>query len=114
MGTTTSRVLMSMSMPHRGQRPKPRDYVAEGEWPHGKLRNDASPSAATAQELARRLTQAIKQNRSAREVADRAGLAPGTISKIVNGNCWCDIDTLARLETALDTELWGNEHRQQT
>ena len=106
-------------MPHRSDRAHPRDYIVEGDtWPTGKLRADADPSAAAAQELANRLNNALtkqpKSSRSARHLAAAAGLSPATLSKIRNGKCWCDIDTLARLEHTLNTRLWGNKHRQQT
>ena len=53
----------------------------------------------------------VKRPLSARAVAAAAGVAPTTVTSILNGTSWCDIDTLARLEKALDKKLWGNEHR---
>ena len=52
-----------------------------------------------------------RRPRTARAVAEAAGIAPATVTNILNGKSWCDIDTLARLERALDAKLWGNEHR---
>ena len=34
-----------------------------------------------------------------------------TIANILKGKAWPDIDTIARLEKALDIDLWGDEHR---
>ena len=62
-----------------------------------------------------RLTDAMarrgRRPRTARAVAEAAGIAPATVTNILNGKSWCDIDTLARLERALGAKLWGNEHR---
>ena len=38
-------------------------------------------------------------------------MSPNTVANILNGAVWPDIDTIARLEKALDADLWGKEHR---
>ena len=100
-------------MPYR-DRPAPRECV-DGDWPTGPLKPDAPPSAAAARYLVRRLTYAMaRQGRrpsTARAVAEAAGIAPATVTNILNGKSWCDIDTLARLERAVNINLWGDEHR---
>ena len=37
--------------------------------------------------------------------------APKQSSNILNGTTWPDLRTIAKLETALNASLWGNEHR---
>ena len=97
----------------------PKDWIASGVWPHsGIWKEGAPPSAKLAQGLAARLCEALKYDKkldperiSARKAAAAAGLAPATVTAILNGTVWPDIDTICRLEHSLDTELWGDEHR---
>ncbi|MDE2938892.1 MAG: hypothetical protein OXR67_08225 [Chloroflexota bacterium] len=60
--------------------------------------------------LARRLRTGIEKE-SIRYYAYKARLSPQTIVNILNGNTWPDLLTIARLEYALETRLWGYEHR---
>ena len=47
---------------------------------------------------------------SARKAAAATGLSITTVTNILRGISWPDIDTVARLEKALDASLWGDEH----
>lgn len=96
-------------MPERGIAKEPRAYLAEGEWPSGQLVGDAPPEARLAAGLARRLKEAVGE-RSLRSVARDSGLSVGTVANVVAGRSWGDLVTVARLERALDVELWGREH----
>ncbi|WP_419929638.1 helix-turn-helix domain-containing protein [Candidatus Poriferisocius sp.] len=102
-----------------GRRPKhpPRHWSISGEWPNAPLREGAPPSAALARGVASRLQRALEHNRansrgpgSARKAAAATGLSITTITNILRGISWPDIDTVARLEKALDASLWGDEH----
>ena len=71
-----------------------------------------------AQGTAKRLHQALERNRadntgpgSARKAAAASGLLITTITNLLKGTVWPDMDTIARLEKARNADLWGNEHR---
>ena len=111
-----------MVRPVAGRTPRqpPLSWVKEGDWPDGKLREDAPPSAALIQGIAYRLKEALKfgsttnpERVTARKAAEASGVAPSTISNIIKGTTSPDADTVARLEEAFDIDLWGNEHRSQ-
>lgn len=83
------------------------------------MQTEAPPPAALAHGVASRLREALDRNRanglkpdSARKAAAAANLSPNTVANVLNGAVWPDIDTIARLEHALDVDLWGNEHRE--
>lgn len=108
-------------MPGRRKRPRPIDWADRTYWPHGKIKEGAPPSAALAQAIALRLSEKLNykskfhsQRTSARKAAGGAGLSPRTITNIIEGTNWPDIDTIVRLEHTLDMDLWGNEHRTET
>lgn len=64
-----------------------------------------------AQLFARRLLRAVG-DRSLREVARAAGLSHSTLLAVMKGDRWPDMVTIAKLEQALDTDLWpGQEVR---
>lgn len=87
---------------HSGIEGPPRAYI-KGSWPDGK--NTGPPSVAYAQEIARRLGEAV-EGLSLREVARRAGVDHTTISAILTGDRWADLVTLAKLEVSLEVRLW--------
>ena len=91
----------------QGQIAAPRDYVVSGEWPHARLDTDQPgvAEAAVAQALAARLAAAVGK-RSMREVARAAGVAHTTVTKVAAGARWPELVTIARLERALDVDLW--------
>ena len=94
-----------------GLEPNPHSYLADGaQWPTGHLRHNSPPVALLARAISERLHDALK-GRTAREIAELAGLSHQTVINVLNGNTWWDTITIARLERALDIELWGEEHR---
>ena len=93
----------------KGRQP-PRTWVESGEWPNSRLAADAPRSVALAQGMAARLRAALEGS-SARKAAKAAEVSPTTVTGIANGTTWSDVDTIARLESALDADLWGDEHR---
>ncbi|MGV9383523.1 helix-turn-helix domain-containing protein [Nonomuraea sp. NPDC003707] len=88
----------------------PNTYIARGDWPTADLVPDAPPGAHYAQEIARRL-QAARGERglSQQALADMAGLGQRTISRVLYGDVYCDVATLARLETALQISLYPGD-----
>ena len=91
--------------------PAPRDcLIEEQDWPGGRLRKDAPYEALLVQGISERLRICLK-DRSIVAIADMCGLSRSTVYNILNGNTWCDVPSIARLERVLDVELWGIEHR---
>ncbi|MGW4799082.1 helix-turn-helix domain-containing protein [Nonomuraea sp. NPDC004297] len=73
----------------------------------------APPGAHYAQEIARRLKAAMKdRGLSQQTLADAAGVGQRTVSRVLLGDVYCDVATLARLEQALGVNLypadWAN------
>lgn len=88
----------------RGVARRPRQYpstLVEG-WPRVPS-DDAAVEVARV--LACRLREAMN-GRSAREVGRTAGIDYTTVSAVLNGSTWPDLMTIARLEAALDSDLW--------
>ncbi|MFI1203505.1 multiprotein-bridging factor 1 family protein [Streptomyces sp. NPDC020883] len=79
-----------------------------GEWPYGAvLSEDAPIGAHYGLVLARRLdTLAKKQGLSHRALSGKAGLSNPTVGRIVRGELYPDLATLARLESALGANLY--------
>ena len=77
----------------------------------GPFRADGTPPEAfLAAALAGRLgTKSVDE--SIRYVAKKADLSPQTILNILNGKTWPDLRTIAKLENAFNSRLWGYEHR---
>ena len=42
-------------------------------------------------------------------LAEESGVSRQTIANILNGDTWCDLPTIYRLEVALQEPLWVNE-----
>ena len=108
-------------MHHRGQprsydagmsrpsRPAPRTY--SDRWPDSTCTDEV---AEVARLLALRL-KAITDRRGIREVArGDTGISHSIISRVVNGEAWADTATLARLELALETDLWPRRQHRDT
>ncbi|MDE0132244.1 MAG: helix-turn-helix transcriptional regulator [bacterium] len=92
-------------------RQKPAAFLAKKNcFPDGDLRENAPPEVYLAAGVANRLKTKIGKE-SIRYIAKQAGLSPQTIINILNGTTWPDLRTIAKLENALNTRLWGYEHR---
>jgi len=87
----------------RPSRPSPRAHVVSGEWPHAQL--DGDHAAEAAQQFAARLVTAAAQ-RSLRTIEAVTGVDHATVSRILSGDVWPDIATVAHLEHGLETDLW--------
>ena len=70
---------------------------------------DAPADVRLAVAVARRLDQA-RQPLSYREAGTATGVSHQTIHKIIHGNTWPNLHTIATLEIKLGTRLWGDEH----
>ncbi|MFJ7280848.1 helix-turn-helix domain-containing protein [Kitasatospora sp. NPDC098663] len=94
-------------MPRSSNDKTPLSYVRSGNWPDARLDPEAPLSAYCGLVLARDLaTMMAAAGLSLRAVGERAGVAHSTIARILGGEVLPDIGTLARLEDALDHQLW--------
>lgn len=85
----------------------PHVYIASGVWPEATLTPDAPIGAYYAQEIARRLKAAMTDRRlSQHKLAQRSGVSQRTIGRVLMGDTYCDVATLARLEFALETGIY--------
>jgi len=84
----------------------PQTYTS-GEWPaQASVHADAPPGVHYALVLARALDHAITQRGlSQRSASTRAGLNATAVGRIIRGLVYPDLSTIARLETALQTDL---------
>lgn len=92
-------------------RQHPATFLAKKtSFPEGPFKSDTPGEVYLAAGLATRLQNKIG-NESIRYIAKKAQLSPQTVLNILNGRSWPDLRTIAKLETALNTRLWGYEHR---
>ena len=91
--------------PRRNPTGPPRDYLKKGDWPDGELKKGAPVAARYALELSKRLREAT-EGRALLVVAEEASIARSTLYDILQGRTWADLQTLAKLETALGRTLW--------
>ncbi len=87
----------------RPRRPAPRAHVTSGDWPAAQL--DGDPAAEAAQEFVVRLAAAAGE-RSLRGVEAATGVDHDTVARILRGDTWPDMATLAHLEHGLGADLW--------
>lgn len=76
--------------------------LAAAPWPE-------KPSSDVVGEVARRFVVNLREEmagRSLREVAAAAGIGHVTLQRVLTGQAWPDLATIARLETGLDADLW--------
>lgn len=67
------------------------------------------PCTDRAAEVARQLATTLRDaigNRSLRTIEDVTGVNYAAISRILRGETWADLRTIARLEHGLDTQLY--------
>ncbi|WP_055530106.1 helix-turn-helix domain-containing protein [Streptomyces graminilatus] len=79
----------------------------DGEWPaEVSVHADAPPGVHYALVLARALDDALtRRGLSQRSASTRAGLNATAVGRIIRGLVYPDLSTIARLETALQTDL---------
>lgn len=76
--------------------------LAPEPWPE-------QPSVDPVGEIARQFVLQLRAalgGRSVRSVAREAGLDHATVVRVLAGQVWPDLATIARLELALDASLW--------
>lgn len=77
--------------------------MVSGEWPAAKL--DGDPAAEAAQQFVARLVAAAG-TLSLRGVEAATGVDHDTVARILKGDVWPDIATVANLEHGLGVDLW--------
>ena len=102
----------------RNPRPKPRDYlIRNAKWPQGPLRDGAPPEIRLAIQISRNLKAKMKEERlTAKELASMTSGDPTTrmsrqtVQNILKGHTLADLPTIARIEAAIGTRIWGDAH----
>ena len=95
---------------YRHARACPADHLQAGErWPNGTLEHDAPPEARHAQALAKRLHQRTAGYTNA-EIAALADITENALSRLKRGRTWSTPPIIARLEHALEADLWCGKH----
>ena len=91
----------------------PREFLENlYDWPGGSPKEDAPAEFYLAVGVRNRLKSALDEKKmSPNEAASAAGIASSTIYTILNGKNWPALNTIAKLERFLNTDLWGDEHR---
>jgi len=92
----------------RPPRRSPKAHVVSGDWPSAQL--DGDPAAEAAQEFAARLAAAGAEL-SLRAVEAATGVDHDTVARILRGDTWPDIATVANLEHGLGVDLWPGRRR---
>ncbi|WP_405848561.1 transcriptional regulator [Streptomyces niveus] len=94
-------------MPRSNNDRAPVHYIGEGAWPQVSLVPEAPLSAHCGLLLARNLHEVIgEEGLSLRRFAEVAAVAHSTVFRVLNGNVLPDVGTLARLECAVNRQLW--------
>ncbi|MFD4989184.1 helix-turn-helix domain-containing protein [Streptomyces sp. NPDC058374] len=94
-------------MPRSNHDKPPLLYVADGRWPDVRLEGSAPLSAHCGLLLAQSLHKEMAaRGLSLRSLAGAAGVAHSSIARVVTGHTLPDVGSLARLEDALERELW--------
>ncbi|MGI8937089.1 MAG: helix-turn-helix domain-containing protein, partial [Iamia sp.] len=91
----------------RDPRP-PRSFAIDTDparWLDAPMPDDVPRHATVTAEIARRVRTALAGT-TQEVLADEAGIAPSTISKLTRGEHWPGVQTIARLETAASNALW--------
>lgn len=85
----------------------PLSYTS-GSWPYEAVPYDHAPIGVHySLALARRLASlAAARGLSHRALSERAGLHSAAVGRIVRGEVYPDLSTLARLEQALETDIY--------
>ncbi|UWD79223.1 helix-turn-helix domain-containing protein [Curtobacterium flaccumfaciens] len=84
-------------------RPRPVD-LAPAPWP---TKMSPDPVGEIARQFAVRLRAALGE-RSIRSASADAGVNHATVIRILAGEVWPDLGTIAKLELSLGAELWPN------
>jgi transcriptional regulator with XRE-family HTH domain len=78
--------------------------VSPSPWPN-------EPSSDRLTEVARQFVLRVREEigtQSIRSVASRAGMSHATLLNVLAGRAWPDLATIARLEFALDADLYSS------
>ncbi len=97
---------------HLAERPRPRDYIAKGEWPRGDLAAGAPKEARLARGIAAAVLDNLARDDTTLDaVATKRQIDLDTLHDLINGKSWPDFFTVARLEIHFRRRLWGYEHK---
>lgn len=81
------------------------------EWPYGQLADDAPKEARLVQGIVGRINRyAHKRGESRFAISRSADIGYETLYKLLRGETYPNLVTIARLEKHFNRRLWGNEH----
>ena len=95
---------------------KPHEYLEPGGvWPDGQFQKDPPEVLAFYVEIVKRLQEACataksEEGKEVAEIASEAGVGVQTVYNILQGESWCELPTIYRLEKALNKPLWHHRH----
>lgn len=91
----------------RGATHPPLEFLADPAigFLDGELVSDAPAEVRVAHELARNVAAAM-EGRALIVVCEQAGLNRSTVQSLLAGRGFCDIVTVAKLESTLGVDLW--------
>lgn len=84
---------------------RPRDFATPpDQWPHGPVIEGAPRYVTETAKIARSVVAAL-ETRTMTDLAATADLAHSTLSKLVRGETWPDIQTITKIEDAIGDEV---------
>ena len=89
----------------------PRDHLASGTWPRGRLSRDAPPEAEIAQTISGRFHSAFSRFGGVADAAHQLEVPEGVVEALLDGAAWVDWAAVARVERNLGVEIWVPQHR---
>ena len=83
-----------------------------GKWPDRGIKRHSPPAAYLLRGIALRLKKHMNdRNMTLEDIESLTGVNVSSLSRLLRGDSWGSVPIIAHLETHLDTDLWGNEHR---
>ncbi|MEU8308922.1 helix-turn-helix transcriptional regulator [Actinomadura sp. NPDC048955] len=85
----------------------PNTFLASGAWPDGELAADAPIGAHYGRQVAMALARVMdERGLTQRALAELSGVHHNTVGRVLRGAVYPDLATLARLEQALDLNIY--------
>ena len=97
--------------PDEGLREPHRQLAPDEEWPYGRLADNASKEARLVQGIVGRINRyADQRGETPYAISRSANIGYETLYKLLRGETFPNLVTIASLERHFNRRLWGNEH----